>query len=115
MRVNLAGDKWSWYEFGDSEFAAELYIPDTSEYAQMIAELDLASTPNISGRVRYVSEKWFRNFRGLTDQDGSEVENTLENRILLLERYRELWIWVSRKIDGGRQWETEKNGERGAA
>jgi hypothetical protein len=60
-----------------------------------------------------VSQRWFCDFKGFEDASGKKLENTLENRVLILTA-TSVFPFVMQKLNEFSNWEIEGNGGSGS-
>lgn len=118
LRVSLDDDnsRWKWFDFPRPAFSLELYSPTASELSRTAARFGLTSEkPDLSGFSAHLATHWFRDFKGIVDQDDQPLQNTVEIRKALLEKVPGLLAWAQGRIADFAAWLDEGNGDSGSA
>jgi hypothetical protein len=118
LRVSLDDDnaRWKWFEYPRPEFSLELYSPTASELSRASARFGLTTDKaDTLGFSAYIAEKWFRDFKGIVDQDGKPIPNTPEIRKQLLDKVPGLLAWANGRIADFSAWLDEGNADSGSA
>jgi hypothetical protein len=117
LRVALNDDesRWRWFHYGRPEFSVELFCPTTSEMNRVAARFRVLNDDrDLKGLAKYIGENWFRDFRGIVDQNDDPLPNTIENRVALLDQVPGLMAWVQGRIADFSAWLDEGNGGSGS-
>ena len=118
LRVSLDDDnaRWKWFEYPRPAFSLELYSPTASDLTRVSARFGLTTDkPDTLGFASYIAEKWFRDFKGITDQNDKPLDNTPEIRKQLLDKVPGLLAWAQGRIADFGAWLDEGNGGSGSA
>jgi hypothetical protein len=108
--INASEDQlWRWFEVPRTNARLELKLVTLAESAKFKNPKD---DPEFYRR--HVAKNWFRGFENLVDVNGTPIPNTEETRFEILQD-RELWSWVSMKLDRSSNWWEEGKADSGSA
>jgi len=111
---NPAEERWHWFTLPEGDGAElYLYMPDTVELDRLRIKFLKPGREDIGKMQDFVAEKWFSDFRYMT-AGGKEIENTPENRRLIL-RHPIVWQFVQEAMLRAGAIVTEGNADGGSA
>lgn len=117
MRVahfNASEDQlWRWFDIPGTNARLELKLVTLAESGKFKNPKKDAEEAAAFYR-RHVAKNWFRGFENLLDVNGTPIPNTEESRFEILQD-RELWSWVSGKLDRSSNWWEEGKADSGSA
>jgi len=102
-------DRWFWRTVTGLGLELELYAPTTSELTVMNRKFGvLTKDQKDEEYLAFIAREWFRDFRNAILPDGTHVENTIENRELILQA-PPVWAYVINNIGAFQDWTNEGN------
>ncbi len=110
-------ERWRWLLFRDEEGAEaetevggeemrlELYIPPRQEFLGFLSRYRLGSDrAEWRKAIERVAKRWFRGFEGkVEDRNGVAIENTEQNRRLMLNSHPRLFDWIVARLNDATQ------------
>lgn len=106
---------YRWFDYRDG-FRAQLKYVTHEELASAIRRFKIGAErgENLQGYKRFIAEKWFVGFEGAELPDGSAIEDTPDNRVLLMSNLS-LWNWLNDCFLDAASWAEEGNGDSAPA
>lgn len=106
-----------WYSVAVPEGAGAVRVqvvtPGLTELCEVQSRCRLTTpAPDFRAYFREVAKRWFVAFEGIVGDDDSPIANTLENRIVLLDK-RSINNAVVAALDDSSEWRAEGNAEAG--
>ena len=117
MRFQQPTDAPLWFTLkstdGSPDFGAQVKVPALTELLRVLARFGLnTERPDFAQYTREIAKRWFVDFRGWEDDNGSPVQNTLENRVCLLEN-KAVFELISKALNESGEWRAEGNAAAG--
>ncbi len=116
MRLPHAGSGAGrrWFTFPGSDFEAELQFVTQTDFMKASRRFQLTTeSPDSAGFAKHMAERWFLDFRNVEDEDGNALDNTLANRIIILDS-TEISAWMVRTMTEIARWQEEGNADSGS-
>lgn len=113
--INSPNGYWKWFQIPGTDAEVELRLPLVPE-RRTVARQNAKQPEELQDDEyrAHIAREWFRDFRGMRDANGGELENTVAIRIAILQA-PDLWLFVTEKLVRFEDWRERGNADSGSA
>lgn len=105
------GSRWKWFALPETDAAVELYAIDTTDLEALVAKAN--RDPDQAAQL--MARKFFRDFKGMQDATGKDLENSEAVRLSLLRAAPDVRAFILAKLRDFAAWREEGNAGSGSA
>ena len=112
--VHMGGERWKWFQFRGTDFEVDLYCATTEEHAEAVGKFRVGMPGvDMQGWLTHIATHWFRAFKGAVDGAGQPIDNTLANRVAILNA-PDVYAFVYGSLNNFAAWRAEGNADSGS-